>query len=1118
MSNFRKKIEYYAYAGQTKDEFKEYTDAINTSNINLFRSLSRYGVLFMLLMITASFIPALNLAGYRFLYFVFFAFFSLCMTAGIIIRKYAPHFATFAQYCLLAGVFVFATLDSTVFDQNYGAITACVFLFGIPIFITDKPYKITVFSLCNLAFFLICALVFKSSQETDTILRIDILNSIIFTILGIMSGFFIQTSRLSKIKQAKKIKAQNDMLEVLAKSEHDRLIEVQRQLDYDQVSGALTRDAFLRISTEMVQSKPIGHYIIICLDIQGFRRINEQYGYENGDKILRHIVESAKLEHSEDCIGCRARADTFYLIYKYDPENMKTFYDNFDTNVQQHGFDFDIHYRRGAYLIDDKSIPLIQCMDRAHLAMESVEKGVENEIAFYTKEMHSSISKQQELTDYAVTALKEGQFKVFYQPKVDFNSGSLYGAEALVRWFHPKYGIIPPNDFISLFEKDGFIRYIDRHVLEETCIFLKKLSDNGITPIPISVNMSRANVNYEYYLPEIKRIIKQYNIDPQYIHIEITERAYNENPAILMKMANALTKMGITLELDDYGSGASSEKTLMELPIGILKLDKDIVSASEFNHKNSIILSSITSLADIMGMEVIAEGIETIDMAERMMSFNCHLMQGYLFSKPIPTDEFMDLITNGRYSFDKTSEPRSTTFIKSNQIMKSVVDGSFRNLIDNSDDYIYIVDKETGKTVYANNKFRSLNSFYENGICSKILFGKARTCENCPCVIAEKTGHSETSEIRMPDGKIYISTATPIESVNGKLMFISARDVTEIHNDKEQLKSVTKKSEILEKELTSTKELNQILTAFAEISYSTFLINLENDSFTILKDSDHLGRIIIPGRPYTEQVNNWLKSEYLPPETEKLMRPIVGDIKELKKRFLIKNYDEIEYLNTKNRWTRAFFAVVNRNIDGEAQQILWLSQDIDAYKRTILESIEERIKLEYETNHDSLTGLLTRQALKEQAPDVLSDEDKKYAMAFITLTKFSGVNKDKGYIFCDEYLKTFAEKIRNANPEGLNARIREGIFAIIFEYKDSVEEKSKHIFKDLQGNFKGVPLTFSMGVSTTECCGRGYEGLCVAADAASKINADNALDEMIIADNAFIDNLINQKGKEGDTI
>ena len=202
----------------------------------------------------------------------------------------------------------------------------------------------------------------------------------------------------------------------------------------------------------------------------------------------------------------------------------------------------------------------------------------------------------------------------------------------------------------------------------------------------------------------------------------------------------------------------------------------------------------------------------------------------------------------------------------------------------------------------------------------------------------------------------------------------------------------------------------------------------------------------------------------------------------------------------------------------EAEPVLGLSKS-DAEKRAMLESVEDRVKLEYETKHDYLTGLLTRQAFRDQAPSILKNEDSKFAIVFITLTKFYSVNRDKGYIFCDEYLKTFAEKIKKANTKGgINARIRGGTFAVLFEYEGSAEEESKRLFNELQGKYKGVPLTFSMGVATTECCGRGYEGLCITADAASKINADNGSDGLIIADNDFVDSLINQRGTEGDTI
>ncbi len=241
-------------------------------------------------------------------------------------------------------------------------------------------------------------------------------------------------------------------------------------------------------------------------------------------------------------------------------------------------------------------------------------------------------------------ALKNREFVVYFQPKYNLRSENLAGAEALVRWLHPVNGIIYPNDFIPLFEKNGFITKLDNYVWEETCKIMRKWLDAGLPPISVSVNVSCIDV-YNKELPKLLLdLTKKYGIATKYLHLEITETAYTENPNQIIEAVRHLSDAGFMIEMDDFGTGYSSLNMLSDLPIDILKLDMKFIKNEMQKNGSKNILSFIISLAKWLGLLVIAEGVETREQIERLHSMDCNYVQGYYYARPMPEEEFTALI------------------------------------------------------------------------------------------------------------------------------------------------------------------------------------------------------------------------------------------------------------------------------------------------------------------------------------------------------------------------------------------------------------------------------------------------------------------------------------------
>ncbi|EFS27535.2 hypothetical protein FUAG_03050 [Fusobacterium ulcerans ATCC 49185] len=247
--------------------------------------------------------------------------------------------------------------------------------------------------------------------------------------------------------------------------------------------------------------------------------------------------------------------------------------------------------------------------------------------------------KEKNIEDNMEHALENNEFIVYFQPKVELKTNKIAGAEALVRWQDPKKGLIPPDEFIPIFEKNGFITKLDIYVFEEVCKTIRKWLNEGINPIPVSVNLSRMHLQNPNFLKKYKEIQEKYEVPADLLEIELTETLVFENFEQLKKVIDDIHQMGFSCSIDDFGSGYSSLNLLKEIPVDILKLDRIFFSKKNDKRGNSVI-ESIISLAKKLNMTTISEGVETISQVEFLRKADCDLVQGYVYSKPLAKDDF----------------------------------------------------------------------------------------------------------------------------------------------------------------------------------------------------------------------------------------------------------------------------------------------------------------------------------------------------------------------------------------------------------------------------------------------------------------------------------------------
>ncbi|MFR0880476.1 MAG: EAL domain-containing protein [Oscillospiraceae bacterium] len=413
---------------------------------------------------------------------------------------------------------------------------------------------------------------------------------------------------------------------------------------YDKLTGLYDGVTFCRMVKNAVAEDNEKKYALILFDIEKFKIVNELYGFDFADEVLEFIAFNMRNIFKETgAVICHFMSDFFGIFTEYDSEedliemvkqisSKTSLYKNVPVSLS-----FGIHKIR------DRSLsPRLIC-DYANMAKKTVKGNRIVNYAFYTEKIKNRILEDKYIENEMEYALKNGQFSMYLQPKYNISTSEIIGAEALVRWVHPKKGLIMPDKFIPLFEKNGFIVNLDKYIWEQACIEIRKWIDSGQTPVPISVNVSRVNVGNPKLIEILDSLVEKYKIDKKYLELEITETVYYDDQNHLIETLNQLKKADYTLLMDDFGSGFSSLNMLKNTPFDILKIDRNFLNETMVTDKGKKIILHTISLSNDIGINTVAEGVETKEQAEYLLECGCNVAQGYYYSKPVELNVFDEM-------------------------------------------------------------------------------------------------------------------------------------------------------------------------------------------------------------------------------------------------------------------------------------------------------------------------------------------------------------------------------------------------------------------------------------------------------------------------------------------
>lgn len=789
-------------------------------------------------------------------------------------------------------------------------------------------------------------------------------------------------------------------------------------------------------------------FSLIYIDIEKFRVINELYGYEVGDKVLLQIVKTInfyilKLGQAKNNILTRFKDDEFVIIHKHSTKKQAVeFARNLIDLLKEPIIIDDIVYRLGLNVgiisYPDDGGAKETLIRKAALAKNKARLNEEIHLVAFSSDLEEEIKNEYELETEIYESLEEGEFELYLQPILNLNTEQITKAEALIRWNHKKRGLIFPGDFIPIAEKSNLILKIGEWVLEEACKILKRWEYKNIK-IPISINISGKQL-LQYNFPKIvEDILIKYDIEPQKIIMEVTENYIFDEAEHLNDVINRLNKMGIRFSMDDFGTGNSSMIKLKHINFAEIKIDKSFIAGLLENSRDEYLVKNIIELAKDFEIDVVAEGVESLEQYGFLAKLGCKYVQGFLFSKPIKMKDFERLF-NHKYELKKLALEELDKKSGESCCLKS--EKEFINKYFSLPFPVLILDKDF-KIREFNDKFKDSLNWEKSEIIGESLskISLASAVKKIQVTVQDEDDFSDNKKLPLlKKNGVFLEAIFKIDkgsfynNLNGDIVII--------------ITQLTKKNK--SSKLGYYDFLNNLPTSIlvTDIKGSIEYVNKKFTDITGYKFEEILGR-----NP------NFLNSGLIPREVFKNLWETILQGKEWQGELYNKKK------NKENYWQSVKITPIFNN-DSEIEKFIASIEDITEKK-----TYEKRLR--YLAKIDSLTGAFSRAAGIEFL-ETLFDEGvilkEEITLVFFDLDNLKDINDKFGHGKGDEVIKTVAEVVqKNIKKEHLFIRYGGDEFLIVLRDKENTSPEFiiNKITIDLEIISRSLfsPISLSFGVT-----------------------------------------------------
>lgn len=426
----------------------------------------------------------------------------------------------------------------------------------------------------------------------------------------------------------------------------------------DSLTGLDRYEMFLKKLQKAIDNMGDKRVAVVYTDIKHFKYINDTYGYQVGDALLQDFVNEM-LEGNDTLLCCsRVYSDNF-VAANYLPEGVDN--EQFRDIVQKLNLERENRFRdkylnsrlqfcTGISIVDknSRSLDAETVVSNANLARKVAKELEEDCCVMFDHSMMEGIKREVEITSRVPKAIANREFKVYYQPKVETETLKLVGAEALVRWQKPDGSFVYPDQFIPFIERSGQVVDVDNYVYREVFRFLADRIAAGKKTVPVSLNVSRVHLNKMDILEYVKGLFEEYQIPSNLVEFELTESIYLDNTEKALELVNGLHNLGVRVSMDDFGSGYSSLNLLSRLPIDIIKLDKVFLKDDTLQESDKIVISCMVDMAKRLRIVSLCEGVETVEQSDYLKEIGCQIQQGYYFSRPVPQEQFEEIMDKER--------------------------------------------------------------------------------------------------------------------------------------------------------------------------------------------------------------------------------------------------------------------------------------------------------------------------------------------------------------------------------------------------------------------------------------------------------------------------------------
>lgn len=474
----------------------------------------------------------------------------------------------------------------------------------------------------------------------------------------------------------------------------------------DELTGLLNLNGVLNYITEKRKDVTSGKPVIIYLNIMNFKAFNQQYGFAGGNEYLKGLSNELKKVFEGNVIG-RVSGDQFVVLSKeISQEEIVNKLSELRTAALRHAKALLMRIKAGIYISEFEDNDPVIMIDRAKIACDEIMRVYDKNDNFYDDNLKKKNDLRQYIIDNFENAFKQRYFRVFYQKEVRALTGKVCGYEALARWIDPVYGMISPALFVEILEEVHLVHKLDLYIIENVCRELRDDIEYGKAVLPVSVNLSRLDFQLCDIKEEIDKCRAKYDIPTYLLNIEITESAIASGESFLGDQIKKFRESGYQVWMDDFGAGYSSLNNLKVYDFDVLKIDMNFLRSFETNKKSKVILATIVNMAKELGMHTLAEGVETKEQYEFLRDIGCEKLQGYLFGKPIPVEDF---VKPDDYSYNNCEDLKFKTYYRRigdiNLLSSSPLKDKDMVVINNLPIAISEIENESTHTIYANKAY-----------------------------------------------------------------------------------------------------------------------------------------------------------------------------------------------------------------------------------------------------------------------------------------------------------------------------------------------------------------------------------------------------------------------------